>query len=216
MNSNLAAKLRTGTQQSHTDAEHTDFMKRFLKSAIDKESFCKLLGNLYYIYSQLEAELECHKNQPLVQPLYFPELNRKANLEKDLGFYYGKNWSEQVLPTAAAQAYISRIREVSSTQPVLLIAHAYTRYMGDLSGGQMLQKIAESLFGLHEHQGITFYDFDRIPDLNAFKGKYREALDSLAVDEATIEQIVAEANLSFSLNIQMLRELGENQVVIAC
>lgn len=207
--SNLAAKLRAGTQQSHSNAEHTEFMKRFVKGAIDKNSFCKLLSNLYYIYSQLEAELKNHQGDPVVKPMYFPELNRQGNLEKDLSFYYGNNWREQVHPTPAAQAYISRIREVSAKEPVLLIAHAYTRYMGDLSGGQMLQKIAESLFGLEAHNGIRFYDFDEIPDTNAFKGKYREALDSLTVDDATAERIVAEAVTSFNLNIQMLRELGE-------
>ncbi len=44
MNSNLSAKLRAGTQQSHSTAEHTEFMKRFVKGAIDKTSFCRLLG----------------------------------------------------------------------------------------------------------------------------------------------------------------------------
>jgi heme oxygenase len=215
MSSNLAIKLRIGTQQAHTNAEHTEFMKRFLKGAVDKNAFGKLLGNLYYIYSQLEAEMKCYQNHPWISPVYFPQLNRRASLEQDLAFFYGENWQEKITATSAAQAYISRIREVSATEPVLLIAHAYTRYMGDLSGGQMLKKIAESALGLENHQGVSFYEFNEISDLNEFKAKYREGLDSVLIDEPTGDKVVAEANISFNLNIQLLRELESSLVAVA-
>lgn len=207
---NLAAKLRTGTQQSHTAAEHTGFMRNFLKGSVTKEAFGRLLGNLYFVYSQLEAELDCHKDHPLVSRVYFPELNRKEHLEADLEFYYGSNWQGQVNPSKAAQAYISRIREVSATEPILLLAHAYTRYMGDLSGGQMLKKIAQAALGLQEHQGVNFYEFEQIGDLTEFKDRYRQALNSLLIDRDLEDKIVAEANTSFSLNIHLLRELEQN------
>jgi heme oxygenase (biliverdin-producing, ferredoxin) len=216
MSSNLAIKLRIGTQQAHTNAEHTDFMRRFLKGAVDKNAFGKLLGNLYYIYSQLEAELNFYQNHPWVSPVYFPQLNRTASLEQDLDFFYGENWKEKITPTIAAQAYISRIQEVSATEPVLLIAHAYTRYMGDLSGGQMLKKIAESALGLENHQGVSFYEFNEITDLSEFKVKYRLALDSVPIDEAMSDKVVVEANISFNLNIQLLRELERGLVAAVC
>lgn len=206
----LATKLRNGTQQSHSNAEHTSFMKTFLKGEVTKEAFCQLLSNLYFIYSQLESELECHKNDALISPLYFPELNRKANLEEDLDFYFGSNWSQEISPSPAAQNYITRLREISASEPVLLISHAYTRYMGDLSGGQGLKRIAQSVFNLAEHQGIRFYEFDQISDVNAFKVQYREALDGLAVDESQTERIVAEANNAFALNIAMLRDIDNH------
>lgn len=207
MNSNLATKLRAGTQQSHIAAEQTGFMQTFLKGSVNKDSFAKFLGNLYCIYRQLEAELERHQHHPLINRLYFPQLNRKTHIEEDLAFYYGKNWQEFVIPTLAAQAYIYRIRAISDTDPVLLLAHAYTRYMGDLSGGQGLKKIAQSAMKLPQHQGTAFYEFDQIPNLKAFQEKYRQALNELPVNEATVDKLVAEANTSFNLNIQMLQEL---------
>lgn len=207
MNSNLATKLQAGTQQSHIAAEQTGFMQTFLKGSINKDSFGKLLGNLYCIYRQIEAELERHQHHLLISRLYFPQLNRKTNLEKDLAFYYGKNWQEFVIPTLAAQAYIYRIREISDIDPVLLLAHAYTHYMGNISGGQSLKKIAQSAMNLLEHQGVAFYEFDNIPDLNAFQEKYRQALNELPVTEETADKIVAEAKNSLKLNVQMLQEL---------
>ncbi|MFQ4141967.1 heme oxygenase (biliverdin-producing) [Chlorogloeopsis sp. ULAP02] len=212
MSSNLAIKLRAGTQKSHTAAENVGFMKCFLKGVVDRGCFAKFLGNLYYVYSELEAEIERHREHFAVSAIYFPELNRQAALEKDMEFYYGKDWRSQVKPSPAAQSYIARIREVSATAPELLIGHAYTRYMGDLSGGQMLQKIAQPALKLEGYQGTAFYNFEQIPDKKAFKEKYRQALDKIAIDDATTESIVAEANKAFKFNMQMAQELEGNLI----
>lgn len=207
---NLALKLRNGIQQSHGDAEHSGFMKKFLAGQIEQELFAKLLSNFYWIYSQLEAELEMHKDNPLVGGVYFPELNRKANLEKDLAFYYGDNWRGKITPGPAVQAFVARLREVSASEPALLIAHAYTRYMGDLSGGQGLKRIVRSVFNLTGEEGSCFYEFEQISDANAFKAIYRQALNELPVSEEMEDKILAEAIVSFKLNIKMMRELEES------
>lgn len=209
MSNNLAIKLRSGTQDSHAETENIGFMKCFVKGIVDRSCFAKFLSNLYFVYSELEAALENYQNHPCVGIIYFSELNRKANLEKDLQFYYGTDWQNKIKPLAATQNYISRIREVSQKQPELLIGHAYTRYMGDLSGGQMLQKVVQSTLNLSGYQGTSFYNFEQIPDKKAFKNKYREALDKVPVDDKTADKIVAEANNSFSFNMQIAKELEE-------
>ncbi|KOP24731.1 heme oxygenase [Hapalosiphon sp. MRB220] len=212
MSNNLAIKLRTGTQKSHTAAENVGFMKCFLKGVVDRNCFAKFLGNLYYVYRELETEIEKHRHHPIVGNIYFPELNRQAALEKDMEFYYGKDWRTCVKPSPVAQSYIARIRELSATAPELLIGHTYTRYMGDLSGGQMLQKIAQSALKLEGYQGTSFYNFEQIPDKKAFKDKYRQALDTLPIDDATAEKIVAEANNSFGFNMKIAQELEGNLI----
>jgi heme oxygenase len=212
MSSNLAIKLRSGTQQSHAVIENVGFMKCFVKGVVDRDCFAKFLANLYCIYSELEATLESNLNNPLINTLYFPELNRKAALEKDLKFYYGNDWQSQVKPSPAAQICISRLRNISSTEPLLLLGHAYTRYMGDLSGGQMLQKVAQSALQLSGYEGTSFYNFEQIPDKTSFKEKYRQRLNSLPIDDATAQKIVTEANLAFQLNMQMVQELEESLI----
>ncbi|MCJ8278514.1 MAG: heme oxygenase (biliverdin-producing) [Rivularia sp. ALOHA_DT_140] len=209
MSNNLAIKLRSGTQHSHQKTENIGFMKCFVKGIVDRNCFAKFLSNLYFVYSELEAAIENHKNHPCLSIIYFEELNRKANLEKDLEFYYGSDWQNQIAPSSQAQNYISRIRELSVKEPELLIGHAYTRYMGDLSGGQMLQKVVQSTLKLEGYQGTSFYNFEQIPDKTAFKNKYREALDKVPVDDTTAEKIVAEANKSFQFNMEMAKELEE-------
>lgn len=139
MSSNLATQLREGTAHSHTTAENTAFMKCFLKGIVEREPFRKLIANLYLVYSALEEELQRYQGDAVVRLMYFPELNRKENLEEDLKFYYGDNWREQITALEAGKTYVARIREIAHTEPALLIAHAYVRYMGDLSGGQGLK-----------------------------------------------------------------------------
>jgi heme oxygenase (biliverdin-producing, ferredoxin) len=141
MSSNLANQLREGTKHSHTLAENTAFMKCFIKGIVEKEPLRKLLANLYFLYSALEDELQRYPDHSVVSLIYFPELNRKEKLEQDLAFYYGENWRDCISPSEEGKKYVDRIREVAATQPELLIAHAYVRYMGDLSGGQALKNI---------------------------------------------------------------------------
>ncbi|MBD2533289.1 heme oxygenase (biliverdin-producing) [Nostoc flagelliforme FACHB-838] len=207
MSSNLAIKLRSGTQQAHTSAENVAFMKCFLQGVIDRNCFAKFLSNLYYVYSELEAALKSHVEHPVISTIYFLELNRQSSLEKDMVFYYGDNWREQITPSPVTQSYIDRIREISASEPALLLGHAYTRYMGDLSGGQMLQKVAQSALKLSGYDGTSFYNFEQIPDKKAFKDKYRQALNALPIDDITAERIVAEANNAFEFNLKMAQEL---------
>ncbi|HEY9620940.1 MAG TPA: heme oxygenase (biliverdin-producing) [Crinalium sp.] len=213
MSHNLALRLREGTKHSHTAAENTAYMKCFLKGIVEREPFRKLLANLYLVYSALEEEFQQHLDHPVVKAIYFPELNRKANLEKDLEFYFGETWRDQIVPLEAGKVYVNRIREVANTDPALLVAHAYTRYMGDLSGGQSLKGIIRSALSLPADVGTDFYAFDQIPTpeaRRAFKEKYRETLDSLPVDDDTIQRIVDEANYAFALNRDVVHELEDD------
>jgi heme oxygenase (biliverdin-producing, ferredoxin) len=209
---NLAIKLKEGTKKAHTAAENVGFVKCFLKGVVEKNSYRKLVGNLYFVYSAMEEEMERLAQHPIVSKVYFPELNRKASLEQDLFYYYGNNWREQVMLSPAGKAYVDRIHEIAATTPELLISHSYTRYMGDLSGGQILKGIAQRGMNLTEGEGTAFYEFGDIPDEKAFKAKYRQSLDEAPIDEATADRIVEEANDAFGVNMKMFQELEGNLV----
>lgn len=212
MSSNLATQLREGTKKAHTMAENVGFIKCYLKGTVEKNSYRKLVANFYFVYSAMEAEMERHRNHPVLSKIYFPQLHRKASLEQDLAFYYGSSWRDQIEPSPATEAYVQRIQEISATEPELLVAHSYTRYIGDLSGGQILKGITERAMNLSDGQGTAFYRFEAIPDEKQFKALYRQALDEMPVGEATAEQIVEEANAAFGMNMKMFQELEGNLI----
>ncbi|MBD2499788.1 biliverdin-producing heme oxygenase [Anabaena azotica] len=212
MSSNLASKLRVGTKKAHTMAENVGFVKCFLKGVVEKSSYRKLVANFYYVYSAMEEEMEKHSQHPIVSKINFSQLNRKHSLEQDLSYYYGANWRDQIKLSPAGEAYVQRIREISATEPELLIAHSYTRYLGDLSGGQILKNIAVTAMNLNEGEGTAFYEFADITDEKAFKAKYRQTLDELPIDDATGDRIVEEANAAFGMNMKMFQELEGNLI----
>jgi heme oxygenase (biliverdin-producing, ferredoxin) len=210
--SNLALKLREGTKKAHTMAENTGFIACFLRGTVEKKSYRKLVANLYFVYSAMEEAMHGLKDDPVMGKMYFPELDRKASLESDLQFYYGDNWRDEVKPSVATQAYVAQIRKVAQDDPEKLIAHLYTRYIGDLSGGQILKKIAVNAMGLNEGEGTGFYEFDQIEDEKAFKTMYRAALNDLPVSEEKGDAIVEEANDAFHHNMEMFQELEGNLI----
>jgi heme oxygenase len=210
----LASQLREGTKKAHTMAENTGFVSCFLKGVVDKASYRTLVADLYFVYSAMEEEIGRLREQghPVVAPVGFPELNRREALEQDLAYYFGPDWRGSVTATPAAQEYVARIHQVAADSPELLVGHHYTRYIGDLSGGQILKTIAQKAMNLGEHDGLRFYEFDAIDDEKAFKTNYRSVLDSLPIDQATADRIVAEANHAFHLNMKMFQELEGNLI----
>ena len=212
MSSDLATKLREGTKKAHTMAENVGFVKCFLKGTVEKNSYRKLIGNFYFVYSAMEEEMERHRQHPILSKIYFQQLNRQRSLEQDLSYYYGANWREQIALSPAGETYVQRIREISTSAPELLIAHSYTRYIGDLSGGQILKGIAQRAMNLSDGEGTAFYEFKDIPNEKEFKATYRQALNELPLDEATTAQIVDEANAAFGMNMKLFQEMEGNLI----
>ena len=212
MSSNLATLLREGTKKAHTMAENVGFVKCFLKGVVEKTSYRKLVANLYFVYSAMEEEMERHRQHPILSKVYFQQLNRQRSLETDLKYYFGSQWRDAIALSPAGEAYVQRIREVSNNEPELLIAHLYTRYLGDLSGGQILKGIAQRAMNLSDGEGTAFYEFEEIPDEKQFKATYRQALDELPIDEVTATRIVDEANAAFGMNMKLFQELEGNLI----
>ncbi len=212
MTSKLATQLREGTSKSHTMAENVNFIKSFLGGVIDKGSYTEMLSKLYFVYEAIENAMEKNKEHEYIKPIYFPELNRTESLKEDLIFHYGEDWLENITLSKATLDYVNRIKTVSKEKPELLVAHAYTRYLGDLSGGQILKKIAQRSMGLEGNKGLAFYEFNEVSDEAQFKLNYKAALDSLPIKENEASQIIAEANTAFTLNMNIFSELEFNLV----
>ena len=101
---------------------------------------------------------------------------------------------------------------LKGVSPELLVGHHYTRYLGDLSGGQILKNIAQKAMNMEGDAGLRFYVFDDIADEKAFKTTYRSAMDTLPIDQVMADRIVEEANHAFHLNMNMFKELEGNLV----
>ena len=206
----FAKQLKEGTKKSHSAAENTTFVKSFLRGVVNKESYRALVNDLYFVYCALEEEVSKLKDHPVVGNLQLSDLNRRDALEMDLRYYYGPIWRSLIKPSEACERYVNRIREVAKNEPELLVGHHYTRYLGDLSGGQILKGIAQKALELGDGQGLKFYDFEKIEDTKAYKVGYRGILNDLPIDQHQADAIIVEANYAFRLNMYMFDTLEGN------
>ena len=204
----LSTRLKEGTKKSHNAAENTKFVAGFLRGVLNPEEYRKLITDFYYVYETMEERIQETKD-PLASTLkqWNAKLFRTAFLNRDLRYYYGPMYRSMMTPSEACKTYCYRLNEIAEKDPYLLIAHHYTRYIGDLSGGQILKGIAKKALNPPEGEGLHFYDFPMIDDAKAFKTDYRAVLDGLEVNEHQVNTLITEANYAFRLNMYIFDEL---------
>ena len=169
--------------------------------------YCLLLRNQYELYAALEPALERHALHPMIAPIHFPGLERLARLESDLETLAGREWRSTLRVLPATGEYAARLRALADSSPELLVAHAYVRYLGDLSGGQMLKQIVAKHLGLPIDEGTRFYEFAELGDLKAFGIAFRKALDALPFDEPRASRLVIEAQWAFEQHVKIFEEM---------
>ncbi len=202
----LSQRLREGTRPEHEQAESSGFVEKLMSGALDVAAYADLAAQQWAIYGALEEASAAIRDDDQGVTLVFDELTRTPEIEKDLAFLVGPDWAERITVHPATERYVARLREVGTSLPAYA-AHAYTRYLGDLSGGQIIKRMLERHYGLTS-DGLAFYTFVEIPKSKPFKDVYRERLDGLALTPAQIDETVAEAKLAFRLNSDLFADLG--------
>jgi heme oxygenase len=213
----LSEALKSGTAVSHEQAEDVHFVKNFIRGKIDRDLYSKLVVNLYHVYEALEQELDAHAPTQFATCHYPTELYRTESLKEDVDFWYTTTTTKT---TASSQAfvpppispatrdYMDRIHYCATYKPLLLLSHAYTRYLGDLSGGKILARVARRALNLDKDgDGLAFYHFEHVTSAKKFKDLYRTALNELELTEVDITDLVHEANIAFGLNVRLFEEL---------
>ena len=189
-----------------------------------------------------------HAQHPVLAPTYNPELLRRADtLAADIKFLLNRlpAWSlkpsgrkhgikapfpmpafiEEVFVSTPPRLarYLDRINALSGDERKcpLLLAHAYVRYLGDLSGGQIIGAKLRRAYGLDGLEGRRFYYFDLSDDTSAavtgeetvgerkkklaeVKNWYRRGMNQGGGDDRELKKaLVREANDAFLLNTEI-------------
>ena len=196
----LTEILRESTQSLHLEAERSGVIRRILRGQVDRYSYAVFLRNLLPAYLRLEDGLERHRAAPGMAGVARPTVYRAAALASDLESLSGPLWQRSLPLLPAGKRYAESIAAAEEGDGARLIAHAYTRYMGDLSGGQILRRVLARSLGLGTEM-LRFYDFPGIADLEAFKSDYRAAIDHAGMSAAASDDIIDEARSAFRQNI---------------
>ncbi|MFD4140446.1 MULTISPECIES: heme oxygenase (biliverdin-producing) [unclassified Streptomyces] len=201
--------IRVASHEQHTEAETSPFMGDLLGGRLGVEAYARYTEQLWFVYRALEEAAGALRDDPVAGPFIRPELMRTAELERDLAHLRGADWRAGLTALPATEAYAARITECAHHWPAGYVAHHYTRYLGDLSGGQIIRDTAEKTWGFaRKGDGVRFYVFEQIPNPAAFKRGYRELLDAVNADDLQKQRIVDECKRAFGLNGAIFRELG--------
>ena len=184
----LTIQLREGTKSLHAEAEGSGVVAEILHGRVERPAYALLLRNLLPVYQQMELGLERLRASPAIAPIALPEVYRTRALEADLAGIAGPNWRKDLAILPAAQHYAERVAASAAADGTLLPAHAYVRYLGDLNGGQVLKRLLSRSLRLDD-ASLSFYEFAEIADLEAFKRRFRAALDLVGCQSADLDAI---------------------------
>jgi len=201
----LASRLRTGTQALHAAVERAGVMPALLRGRLDLASYCRLLASLQAIYRPLEAALRRHASHPFIEPLALEPLFRTDPIAADLACL---DPAPPGRPPAPALEYAAHLARLDAEAPLLLVAHAYVRYLGDLSGGQRLRTIVSESFALTHGRGTAFYDFGPPAAVGQRAAALRAGLDALPLDAASADLVVGEARGAFERHGRLFEALA--------
>jgi heme oxygenase len=199
--------LRTSGRDDHRRAEQSPYLAALVDGSLDRDGYAAMVAQHYFIYDVLEQASAVMRDDPVVGPFVTDRLTRLPALERDLRFLLGPGWRAAIEPSPATARYTARLREICFAWNGGFLAHHYTRYLGDLSGGFYIAQAVRRAYALG-NDGTEFYVFDGIPDPAGFKANYRTLLDATDWSADERARIVDELRVAYRLNIEVLDDLG--------
>lgn len=153
--------MKEGSAEEHARAEQSPFVTELLAGRVNNRGYADYLLRLRVIYAALENAVRSRRDDPMVAAVYDPLLERLPAIEADL-----KHWNthgSNEIQSPAAEAYRARI--AAASWGGALVAHHYTRYLGDLSGGQAIGKVLNRTFA-PGGAGLAMSDSPYAPNLS--------------------------------------------------
>lgn len=201
----IAELVRTATAMEHKDTETRSFITRLMGGELSLDHYVAYLAQYAYVYRALEARAAQPGDPEFVND---PALNRAASIESDLVALGAADWEVAHPALPATEAYVARLLEIGEGDLPRYVAHHYTRYLGDMSGGQAISKLVARHYGATPEQ-LAFYDFADVESTVQYKRDYRDQLDALPFDDAQIEALISEAKAAFVYNGDIFNALGD-------
>lgn len=205
----LADRFKTGTWDLHTEAETTGFINQILRGTASLPQYIDFLYNLKPVYAAMESSYDWLADFPALKPYMGESIARTEAIHHDLERLSARSENasapRRLESTKTYQAHIERA--LRRDHPAML-AHIYVRYLGDVNGGLVLQRLLGKHLDLPA-DCLTFYDFPKIADLSAFKTGFRDALNNLSLNEKAENQAIAAAKDAFRFNIELSKALAD-------
>ena len=202
MSEPFSARLKASTATIHDEVEHTTFIVDLMEGRLDSQAYALLLKQYDVIYAVLESMSREFADDPVFAPFFDAALFRAERIAADLTALDGTELP--VMPSATV--YATHLAGLERAEQV--IAHHYTRYLGDLSGGQAIGTLMGRHYSLPA-TSLTMWDFTALGKTKPYKDAYRRLLDQVATTGGDEQIVVDETREAFRLNGALLVDLTE-------
>lgn len=199
----LSTVLRQTTWGAHEEVESGELEAALVAGVLAPDVYADLLAQTWAVYAAIEDLADTVEATSYASPFVRREVFRRTHVERDLAFYWGPDWRGRVELLPDTLFYVARINSAGA-DPIAWIAHAYTRYLADLSGGLDIDRAITRAYGL-DRDGRWLYSFD-LPDgvdARTWKNAYRQLLNVLDVDTSDKARLVEEALVAYECNIAL-------------
>lgn len=175
--------LKELTWEHHKEAERQEFVKVMMSGKMNPKLYATYLWNQHKRYDVLEAVASVHN----IFSGLPSDIRRKLAIEAD----FVELWNENEIPTItkSCDGYLGHIKGIMH-DPDAIMAHIYVLHMGDLSGGQIINKRVPGSGKMYQFQG----DIQQI----------KEAIRSKCNDS-----MAEEAKVCFDYSTKLFKDLME-------
>mgnify|MGYP001100700410 CR=1 FL=1 len=198
----LMMKMKQGSWALHEASEHTGFIKKIVDGTASKEGYAEYLFNLSAMYKAIEDTIENNLDNEVVKEFSTKELYRYELIEKDLKYFAGEKY--ELL--ASTVAFVERMKEISDSNPELVVAYAYTRFLADLFGGRIFYSLLKDHYNIN-NDGLNYYSYKDLGDMKAYVMNYHNMLNTLTLTVEEKEEFIIEICNSYIYNMAISNEL---------
>lgn len=225
----------TTSKTVHDEITKMPYTLRLTRGELSKEEYVYYAMIMYRVYSALEKGLDAHPTNAVLAPTYRPALlHRASRLAEDIAYLLDTtqdDWTSHPLyqsllnsPPEGVRDYVAYLEKLTASKDSMnhsrLLAHAYARYMGDLSGGQTVKVKTAKAFGLPDSgAGTSFYDFGVLhgssgseerashSELLRIKAWYRQGMNEGVGSNRLLKEImIQETETAFKYNIRCFED----------
>ena len=200
----LSEEVGAKTKAAHDGVESRPFIAQLMAGSLSVRSYVNYLAALAPVYDELERQLRATKDEASIALFDHRRLDRCPRICADLrGF--GQD-VEKLEPGHATKAYVEAIAS-AAVSPQRLIAHHYTRYLGDLAGGQVIARCMSQHYDIPDTL-LTFYDFSDLGDVVHYRRRYKSLMDLVPWSVKEKKEFIDEVSKAFELNAALFDELS--------
>lgn len=201
----LITKIRRNTAALHSASEHTGFIKRIVDGNACNDSYAEYLFNLSAMYKAIEDTIENNTSNEVIKNFATKELYRYELIQKDLEFLLGDRLNDMTL-LPSTEAFVERVKEIDKTNPELIIAYAYTRFIADLFGGRTFIALLSVNYKVPK-EGLNYYNCDQIKDIRSYVINYASKINSINLTEELENKLINEVSNAYIYNLAISCEL---------